>query len=353
MSESLPNDVPKQVAKRGTRRILLLGVPVLAVAASAYVYLHGGRYVETDNAFVKNDKTPITAQVSGIIQTLAVQENQSIKAGDLLFAIDPVPFETAVAQASAQLEQVRIELLSQQAAYEEKLAEIELAKTTLSFNQRDEKRQADLLKKHFISDSQFDVSTQTTKSSQLQIIALEKDLRRLREALGGDVTRAVEFHPSYKAAAAALEQARINLSHVQVYAPSNGVVTKVPNAGEYIATGASAMVLVARDNPWIEANFTEKDMAYMHPGQTVDIEVDAYPGVSWKGTVESISPATGSEFSVIPAENASGNWVKVTQRVPVRIQVEQDAQGPVLRAGLSTLVTVDTEHQTSLFGVKL
>lgn len=344
---------PKQVTQRNKRRVLLFALPLLVVVGAAYAYLQGGRYVETDNAFVKNDKTAITAEVSGTIQTLSVKENQVVAVGDPLFELNPVPFKTAVAQAQAQLEQVRIDLLSQKAAYEEKLAEIELAKSNLAYHQRDEQRQADLLKKRYISDSQFDTSTHTTQSSQLQIIALEKDLRRLREALGGDVNQAVELHPSYQAALAALQQARLDLAHTSVYAPTSGVVTNIPTAGEYITTGRSAMVLVANQQPWIEANFTEKDMTYMHAGQHVEIEVDAYPGVTWHGKVDSISPATGAEFSVIPAENATGNWVKVTQRVPVRIHVDPITNGPILRAGLSTVVTVDTEHRTRLLGVQL
>lgn len=351
--QSAPQEPTKQVRHRHKRRLLLYVLPALAVVTSTYFYLHGGRYVETDNAFVKNDKTSITAEVSGTVQLLAVKENQVVQTGELLFEVDPTPFQTAVSQAQAQLEQVRIELLSQQAAYEEKQAEIELAKSTLAFNQRDEERQADLLKKKYISDSQFDASTHTTQSSKLQMAALEKDLRRLREALGGDATRPVEQHPSYKAAQAVLQQARLDLEHTKVFAPSNGVVSNVPTAGEFISTGRSAMVLVANQNPWIEANFTEKDMAHMRAGQQVEIEVDAYPDFKWTGTVESISPATGSEFSVIPAENATGNWVKVTQRVPVRIHVEPSEDSPVLRSGFSTIVTVDTEHQTSLLGFKL
>ncbi len=346
-------DVPKQVAQKGKRRFLLFVIPVVAVLAATYIYLHGDRYVETDNAFIQNDKTPITAEVSGTIQTLNVKENQWVKQGDLLFSVDPTPFNVAVAQAQAQLEQVRIDLLSQKAAYEEKQAQIEQAENTLAYNQRDEKRQADLLKQHYISDSQYDASSQTTKTSQLEINTLRKDLRRLQESLGGDVTRPVEEHPSYKSAQAALEQARIDLKHVNVYAPANGIVTNVPNHGEYVSTGAVAMVVIGNESPWIEANFPEKDMTYMHAGQAVEIEVDAYPDITWHGIVDSISPATGSEFSVIPAENATGNWVKVTQRVPVRIHIEQDPNGPLLRSGLSTTVTVDTEHQRSLLGVKL
>ena len=346
-------DVPKQVSQRSKRRLLLFVVPVIAVLASTYVYLHGDRYVETDNAFIKNDKTPITAEVSGTIRTLEVKENQLVKQGDLLFSVDPMPFKVAVAQAEAQLDQVRIDLLSQKAAYEEKQAQIEQAENTLAYNQRDEKRQADLLKQHYISDSQFDASSQTAKTSQLEINTLRKDLRRLQESLGGDVTLPVEQHPSYKSAQAVLEQARIDLNHVNIYAPANGIVTNVPNLGQYVSTGAVAMVVIGNEAPWIEANFPEKDMTHMHAGQKVDIEVDAYPDVVWHGVIDSISPATGSEFSVIPAENATGNWVKVTQRVPVRIQIDPINGAPLLRSGLSTTVTVDTEHQRSLLGVQL
>lgn len=354
MSEqTVVENEPKQVKQRTKRRILLFVVPAVAVLASAYMYLIGGRYVATDNAFIKNDKTIITAEVSGIVETLSVTENQVVHKGDLLFSVDPVPFKVAVAKAEAQLEQVRIELLSEKAAYEEKLAEIKVAENTLAYNERDEKRQADLLKQHYISDSQFDASSQSTKTSQLQINALRKDLNRLRESLGGDVNRPVELHPSYKSAQAALEQAQINLNHVNVYAPTNGVVTKIPNAGQYIRTGSGAMVLVANEAPWIEANFTEKDLTHMRAGQSVEIEVDAYPDMTWHGTVASISPATGAEFSVIPAENATGNWVKVTQRVPVRIQIQPLENSPLLRSGLSTEIRVDTEFQQSIFGIKL
>ena len=346
-------DEPKRATQRTKRNILLFGVPIVAVLISAYVYLSGGRYVSTDNAFIKNHKTTITAEVSGMIDTLSVAENQVVHKGDLLFSVDPVPFQVAVAKAEAQREQVRIDLLSQKAAYEEKQAEIKLAENTLAYNQRDEERQADLLKQHYISDSQFDASSQTTQTSQLKINTLRQDLRRLREALGGDVNRPIEDHPSYKAAEAALEQARINLKHVHITAPANGVVTHVPTAGEYITKGGSAMVLIANTAPWIDANFTEKDLTHMHPGQHVDIEVDAYPGITWQGKIASISPATGSEFSVIPAQNASGNWVKVAQRVPVRIQIQQIENGPMLRSGLSTEIRVDTEFQRSILGVKL
>ncbi|WP_417527734.1 HlyD family secretion protein [Marinomonas shanghaiensis] len=344
---------PKQVEKRTTRRIFLIALPVIVVLASVFVYMKGGRYVETDNAYIQSDITAINAEVSGAIQSIAVRENEKVAKGQLLFRIDATPFKVAEAKAQAQLQQVRLNILEQKAAYEEKKAEITLAENQFAFNQREEKRQANLLKQKFISDTQFDQAKQAAEVSELNVVALKKDLFRLKEALGGDPSAALETHPSYQAAQASLDQARIDLGHVEVKAPASGVVAKVPNSGEYINTGSTAMVLVSDEKQWIEANFTEKDLTYVQPGQMVDIDVDAYPGVVLHGKVESISPATGSEFSVIPAENATGNWVKIAQRLSVKILVDTDQNTPILRTGFSSNVTIDTEHQRRLFGLAL
>ena len=344
---------PKQVEKRTTRRIFLIALPVIVVLASVFVYMKGGRYVETDNAYIQSDITAINAEVSGAIQSIAVRENEKVAKGQLLFRIDATPFKVAEAKAQAQLQQVRLNILEQKAAYEEKKAEITLAENQFAFNQREEKRQANLLKQKFISDTQFDQAKQAAEVSELNVVALKKDLFRLKEALGGDPSAALETHPSYQAAQAALDQARIDLGHVDVTAPASGVVAKVPNSGEYISAGATSMVLVSDEKQWIEANFTEKDLTYVQPGQEVEIDVDAYPGVTLHGKVESISPATGSEFSVIPAENATGNWVKIAQRLSVKILVDTDQNTPILRTGFSSNVTIDTEHQRRLFGLAL
>lgn len=344
---------PKQVEKRTTRRIFLIALPVIVVLASVFVYMKGGRYVETDNAYIQSDITAINAEVSGAIQSIAVRENEKVAKDQLLFRIDATPFKVAEAKAQAQLQQVRLNILEQKAAYEEKKAEITLAENQFAFNQREEKRQANLLKQKFISDTQFDQAKQAAEVSELNVVALKKDLFRLKEALGGDPSAALETHPSYQAAQAALDQARIDLGHVDVTAPASGVVAKVPNSGEYISAGATAMVLVSDEKQWIEANFTEKDLTYVQPGQEVEIDVDAYPGVTLHGKVESISPATGSEFSVIPAENATGNWVKIAQRLSVKILVDTDQNTPILRTGFSSNVTIDTEHQRRLFGLAL
>ncbi|QUX93915.1 hemolysin D [Marinomonas sp. CT5] len=354
MSEQEKNpSVPKQVEKRKTRRFLLVALPLVVILVSVFVYLHGGRYVETDNAYVQSDITTINAEVSGAIQSIAVKENEKVAKGQLLFRIDATPFKVAEAKAQAQLQQVRLNILEQKAAYEEKKAEIKLAENKYAFNRREEKRQANLLKQKFISDTQFDQAKQAAEVSELNVATLKKDLFRLKEALGGDPSAPLEDHPNYQAAQATLDQARINLGHVEVRAPASGIVAKVPNNGEYVMAGSTSMVLVSDEKKWIAANFTEKDLTYVKPGQDVEIEVDAYPDVTLKGKVESISPATGSEFSVIPAENATGNWVKVAQRLAVKIVVDSDQNTPDLRTGFSSTVTIDTEHHRRLFGIAL
>ncbi|ADZ89473.1 HlyD family secretion protein [Marinomonas mediterranea] len=335
------------------RKGLLFGVPLLAVLLASAVYLMSGRYVETENAYVQANITPITTQISGKVQQLAVKENQVVKKGALLFSLDAKTYQVAVKKAEAQLQQVKIDLRSEKAAYDEKLAEVTLAKSRFEFNKRDQMRQENLRNQHFISDAQLDSSAQATTVSQLKIQTLQKDLRRLREALGGDIKQPIELHPTYLAAKAVLEQARLNVERANVTAPADGVVSKLPKVGEYLAPGSTAMVLVGNKNLWVEANYTEKDLTFVQPGQDVEIKVDTYPGVTWKGTVDSISPATGSEFSVIPAENATGNWVKVAQRLPVRIHIKPQNGLPQLRAGMSSEVSIDTQHQRQLFGATL
>ncbi|MHB1180409.1 MAG: HlyD family secretion protein [Sulfuricella sp.] len=339
--------------RRLKRLILLVVVPLIAVLAVGIVYLKGGRYVETDNAYIKADKVPISAEVSGTVKEVLVDENQSVIAGQALFRLDPAPFQVAVAKAEAKLAQVRTDLAALRASYREKQAEITLARTKHTFAQKDQQRQADLVARNFISASRFDDAKQSTDLAGQQIGALDQDLRRIAETLGGSVDAPVDRHPSYRVALAELEQARLDLARVEVRASLPGIVTKPPKPGQYVTAGAMAMALVVSGNLWVEANFTETDLTYVHPGQPVTIRVDTYPEAAWKGVVESLSPATGAEFSVIPAQNATGNWVKIAQRVPVRIKIEAAPNMPQLRAGLSTIVEIDTGHRRRVLGFTL
>lgn len=341
---------PKRHLKR---LILLVVVPLIAALVVGVVYLKGGRYVETDNAYIKADKVPVSAEVSGTVTEVLVDENQSVNAGQPLFRLDPAPFQVAVAKAEAKLAQVRTDLAALKASYREKQAEIALARTKYAFSQKDQRRQADLVARNFISASRFDDAKQSTDLAEQQISALDQSLKRIAETLGGSVDSPVERHPSYRVALAELEQARLDLARAEVRAPLPGIVSKPPKPGQYVAAGSIALALVVNGNLWVEANFTETDLTYAHPGQPVTLRVDTYPDAAWKGVVESLSPATGAEFSVIPAQNATGNWVKIAQRVPVRIKIEAAPTMPQLRAGLSTTVEIDTGHRRRVLGFSL
>ena len=339
--------------RRVVRLLLLVVLPVIVLLVAGVVYLRGGRTVETDNAYVKADMVPISAELSGTIKEVLVEANQSVTAGQALFRLDPAPIEVAVAKAEAKLAQVRTDLAGLKASYRTKQAEITLAQTRLAFAQHDQQRQADLVEKNFISASRFEEAKQTADLAAQQIFALEQELKRIAESLGGSVDAPAERHPSYRVAAAELEQARIDLARVEVRASLRGTVSRPPKPGQYVAAGSTALALVASDSLWVEANFTETDLTYVRPGQLVTVHIDTYPDAVWNGVVESLSPATGAEFSVIPAQNATGNWVKIAQRVPVRIKIEATPDLPQLRAGLSATVDIDTGHRRRLFGYSL
>ena len=359
MSEALAPQAPVAVnlpvpSRRRLQRLLLLGVvPAIVLLGGAVVYLKGGRFVETENAYVKADLVPVSTEVSGAVKEVFVTENQAVQAGQPLFRLDDAPFRVAVAKAQAKLAQVRTDLAALKAGYREKEAEIGVAQTKEQFAHKEQQRQAELVARNFVSASAFDDAKQNADLAAQQTVTLQKDLQRIAATLGGNVDDPVEQHPTYLAAQAELQQAELDLARVEVKAPMAGTVSKPPKVGQYVGAGNTAMALVASGNVWIEANFTETDLTYVHPGQPVTIHVDTYPDVVWRGVVDSLSPATGAEFSVIPAQNATGNWVKITQRVPVRIRIDPQPGQPTLRAGLSTVVEIDTGHRRRLMGMTL
>lgn len=341
--------IPLHRSKRG---MLLIVVPLLAGFIGVIFYLLGGRYVETDNAYIKAQKVLVSASIAGAVKEVMVQENQAVESGQVLFRFDQAPFRIAVTKNEARLGQVRNDLAALKISYREKQAEVALARTNYAYAVKEQHRQSDLAAKNFISASKLDDVKHNTDVSAQQIALLEQDMRRIAESLGGSPDMPVERNPVYLAALAELEQAKLDLSNTEVRASMSGTVSKPPRVGQYVTTGSTAMLLVAND-VWIEANFTEADLTYVHPGQAVNISIDTYPDAKWQGVVESLAPATGAEFSVIPAQNATGNWVKIAQRVSVRIQLVASAAMPVLRAGLSTWVEIDTGHRRRLLGITL
>ncbi len=349
--ETMLKPTTKMSSVRAKRTVLLFVVPLIIGIIALAIYLHGGRFVETENAYVKADKIGVSVEVSGVVVDVPVAENQAVKAGDVLFQIDPAPFKVSVAKAKAQLQQVATDLNATIASYHEKEAEIASAKTRYDYALREEKRQFNLANQHFTSASNVDHAQESAQLAKEKITILQKELTSLATKLGGDVDRPIESHPSYQAVEAELQQRELDLARTTVRARRDGVVSQVPKMGEYLSVGRMAMVLVTSDHLWIEANFPETDLTHVEKGQQVEITVDTYPNFSWKGTVESLSPATGAEFSIIPPQNATGNWVKIAQRVPVRISIEPQNNAPQLRVGLSAEVSIDTHYQRSLLGL--
>lgn len=342
----------QSIQRKRKRTLLLVLLPVVMVVAGSALYLHGGRYVETDNAYIKAQKVPVSATVSGVVKEVLIKENDHVEAGQILFQLDQEPFLIAAVKATTKLAQVRTDLSALKAGYRAKQAEVKLARTNYDFSMRELQRQTDLAEKHFISASKLDDAKRTAQGASDQVSILEHEMLRIAESLGGSVDMPVEQHPSYLAAEAELAQAKLDLSHTEVRASMTGTVSKPPKVGQFVATGGTTMMLVA-DDVWIEANFTEADLTYVHPGQAVHISIDTYPDEAFHGSVESLAPATGAEFSVIPAQNATGNWVKVAQRVSVRIRLEKPESQSALRAGMSSLVEIDTGHRRRFLGVTL
>ena len=265
--------------------------------------------------------------------------------------LDQESFRVAVAKAEAELAKVRTDLVALQTSYRGQQAEIAVARTRHAYALKEERRQADLVTRHFTSTANYDDARQLTIQTAQQQVALEEGLKKIEASLSGDVNLPVEQQPAYQEAAAELAKARLDLARTTIYAPANGIASQLPKPGQYSLVGMTAMMLVETDTPWVEANFTETELTHVQPGQKVDISVDTYPDAHWTGVVESLSPATGSEFSVIPAQNATGNWVKIAQRVAVRIKLEDGADLPTLRAGLSATAEIDTGHQRTLPGL--
>lgn len=265
---------------RRLRLALLVMVPALALLVMAAVYLLGGRYVETDNAYVKAEKVPVSSEVSGKVAQVLVNENEPVTAGQVLFRLDSAPFQLAVAKAEAQLAQAKTDLAVLKADYAEKQAEIALARTKYNFAQKEKTRQADLLVRHYISMASYDTAQQNAEVTEQEIAMLDQDLKRIAESLGGKVDAPIKDHPSYRAAQAELDQARLDLARVDVRASLPGTVSKPPKPGQYVEAGSAVMALVASGDLWVEANFIETDLTYVHPGQPVTVRVDTYPDVT-------------------------------------------------------------------------
>jgi membrane fusion protein, multidrug efflux system len=342
------SDAPARRPKR-LRRILLALGPIAVLALGLWAYLAGGRYVSTDNAYVKSDKLTVATDVSGIVSEILVHENQRVEKGGVLFRLDDEAFRIALAGAEAKLGTVRTELATLQATYRQNLAQIEQTKTDVVFYQTTYQRQLELSRRGAGTQAALDQAKRDLDTAQERVRVDERQADATLAQLGGDVNGPIESHPRFLQAQSDVDKAKRDLNHSVVTAPMAGIIANADalQVGEYLPAAQPAFNLVATDHVWVEANPKETDLTYMAAGHTAEISVDAYPGREWKATVASISPATGAEFSVLPAQNASGNWVKVVQRVPVRLLVETPDGSPPLRSGMSVEVSIDTGHRRS------
>ena len=332
------------------RRVLLTAGPVLVLAGALFVYATGGRYISTDDAYVHAGKLTVATDVSGIVANVAVKESQQVDKGQVLFTLDQEPFQIALAGAQANLGTVRNQLTTLQATYRQKQAQIEQAKTDVAFFETTFQRQQDLLKRGVASQAAYDQARRDLDSARQKVTMAQSDAQATLAQLGGNADAPIEQNPNYLAAQAQVDKAQRDLRRTTVLAPIPGIVTNVDalQVGEYLPAAQAAFSLVSSADVWVEANPKESDLTYLKPGAPAVVTIDAYPGREWQATVTSLRPATGTEFSVLPAQNATGNWVKVVQRVPIRLAVQMPADAPPLRTGMSATVEIDTGHRRAL-----
>lgn len=322
--------------------------PFVLVVIGLWIYMTGGRHVETDNAYLKANMVSISSEVSAKVVEVLITDNSPVEAGDVLFRVDDQPYQIALIRAQANLVKVGGDLESLKADYLNKLADLNKAKTQQTFYLGEYNRLNKVLVSNTVSEVQV-AQARYDYQDALNEVQVTTQALLVVEARLISLDLPLQEHPNYLLALAELDQAKLNLSYIEITAPSSGVVANLNmQKGEYIIAGAPLFSLVDNGNIWVEANFKETDLTHLRAGQVATITVDTYPDLKWQAIVASITPGTGSEFSLLPAQNSSGNWVKVVQRVNVKLTIDQALAPTALTPGMSALVSVDTEHSRQL-----
>jgi membrane fusion protein (multidrug efflux system) len=336
---------PATLGERLRLPLMLGGVAVFIVGAGL-LWLSGGRIMSTDDAYVQAARASISSNVAGQVVQIAVRDNQPVRQGELLFRLDDAPFRIAVEEAQAKLGTARLQVVAGKSGYRQQLASLRSARDTLAWQQREFERQQKLLASGIASQAQFDQARHALDAARQQAAGAEQQAASVLAMLAGNADLDPDQHPSVQQAQAELDRAKLNLSYTRILAPDDGIVTKVEQlqVGDHITAAAPVFALVSTRDVWIEANFKEDQLTHMRPGQAAEVKIDTYSGKTFKARVASIAPGTGSQFSALPPENATGNWVKVVQRLPVRLELEDADPGLPLHTGLSADVAVDTGH---------
>lgn len=335
---------------RGLRRFVLLVLgPAVVIVAGLYVYMISGRYVTTENAYVKSDLIIVTPEVSGFVAEILVAENQRVKAGDVLFRLEPHRFLVARDRRAAELAAARRQVEAAKARHRAKRAELDAAITDASYLRDERDRSEALWENRTIPETTLMEARRVARQADGMVAVAAEEIVGLLADLGGDPDLDVDDHPSVAMAQADLAKAEFDLEAAIIRAPADGVAGNVRlQAGEYVEEGDPVMSLVASGGFWIEANLKETDLTHLREGNDAEFVVDAYPDIAWTARVDSLSPATGAEYALLPPQNASGNWVKVVQRVPVRLAIAPNPDAPPLRTGMSVHVSIDTQYERPL-----
>jgi membrane fusion protein (multidrug efflux system) len=337
--------------RRHRRTLLLVVLPLFALIGGFVFYLNGGRYVTTDDAYVGAQKVLITPDISGKIEKVVVHEGQRVNQGDVLLEIDPIPFRLAVQQAKAALAQANTTYDNLRANIKIYDQMSDLMQRASDLKQRDVDRKSTLAKSSFGSQLDLDNASAALVTAEAEHAFVRQQLSSAKTQLLGNTDLPLDQFPPYYQAKAALAQAERNLDHTEMRAPMDGIATQVDQIqlGRFIVAGTPMFSVIDTSKPWVDANLKESDFTYVTEGETVDIDVDAFPNHAFKGTIGSLSPGTGAQFSILPPQNATGNFVKVVQRVPVRIYFDShDKYVQKLKAGMSAYTTIDTGHRRSL-----
>jgi membrane fusion protein (multidrug efflux system) len=332
--------------KKILRYGLMAGGVLAVVIGGGYYWLSSGRWVDTDDAYVQADSMTLSTDVSGIVASNPVHEGEAVKKGQVLFTLDPQKFQIALDNARANLAQVRLNVEAAKADYQAALRDTAAKQQQVNADQATYGRYASLVKEHAVTQQETDDSRYKLAADQQAVSASESQARALLAKLNGNPNIAVEDMPSFKQAQAQVAEAEREMNHAVVRAPYDGIVTQVNKLqlGMYLGASTAAFGLVSTEHMWVQAEPKETQLTYAKTGDKVDVSFDLYPDRTWHGTVQSVAPATDQNFSLLPAENSSGNWVKVVQRIPVRVDLDMQPGDPPLRAGMSADVDIDTGH---------
>jgi membrane fusion protein, multidrug efflux system len=339
--------------RSGMRLILLVVIPLIALAGGVNWWLHAGRYVTTDNSYVGAQKVLITPQVTGPITAIHVIEGQKIRTGDPLFDIDPQPYQIALDLAKGRVAAAEVAFANLKSSYVSNEAQIKMGADTVTVRTSDFNRKTDLASRGAGTFVDRDTATAALLQAQ-QILEFVRQMQETTKVkLGGDLNAPIEKFPDYMQAKAGLEDAERNLRNTKIVAPMDGVATQVPQIelGRVAPAGQPVFAIVADTGLWVDANPKESDMTYVREGLPATVTIDAFPDRVWRGTICSIAPGTGAQFAILPPQNASGNWVKVVQRVPLRFCFDPKEDTRDLRSGMSAYLSIDTGRTRSLGGV--